>query len=254
MFLSKVLGIDDLGKRIDALEKKAIKSMDSNKALSQEIIWAEIFNSTITESSWLKDKSFSPGRWAVGYQYLYALYRILDISKPKNILELGLGQTTHMITQYAMCDDKVDHTVVEHDEAWISFCRKRDKYAPNTDICRLDIVYDGIYREDREVVQYSGFREKISGRKFDLISVDGPFGFMAKTYARTDILPLLPDCLSESFVIMIDDSERTGEINTINEIKRILDESSIKYEEGVYKGLKWSTVIASEDQKFLCSM
>lgn len=39
---------------------------------------ATIFNSTITSSEWLVNKSFSPRRSAMGYQALYPLYRILN--------------------------------------------------------------------------------------------------------------------------------------------------------------------------------
>ncbi len=86
-----------------------------SKNINKEILWAETFNNTISDSNWLKDKSFSPGRWAVGYQYLYAVYRILNAVKPKKILELGLGQSTKLLNQYAKANKDVKHTVVEHD-------------------------------------------------------------------------------------------------------------------------------------------
>lgn len=67
--------------------------------INKEILCAEIFNNTVSGSEWLKDKSFSPGRWALGYQYLYAVYRILSTVKPKKILELALGQSTKLLSQ-----------------------------------------------------------------------------------------------------------------------------------------------------------
>ncbi len=63
----------------------------------KEILWAEIFRSVTDKSTWLKNRSFAPGRWALGYPALYILYRILNEMKPKSILELGLGQSTRMI-------------------------------------------------------------------------------------------------------------------------------------------------------------
>ena len=87
----------------------------SCKISSNTIIWAEIFNNVISNSSWLTNKSFSAGRWAVGYQYLYVVYRILNEVRPKNILELGLGQSTRLFGQYAASDVEVQHIVVEHD-------------------------------------------------------------------------------------------------------------------------------------------
>ena len=78
---------------------------------SDEILWAEIFHDASSNSTWLHDKAFSAGRWAVGYQYLYSVYRILDEVKPKNILELGLGQSTRLLGQYASENVDVSHTV-----------------------------------------------------------------------------------------------------------------------------------------------
>ena len=82
--------------------------------VNNEILWAEIFNSTIQDSLWFKDKSLSPGRWAAGYPFLYALYRTLNEKHPLNILELGMGQTTKLISQYVdYCKGTVDYTVVQ---------------------------------------------------------------------------------------------------------------------------------------------
>ena len=82
------------------VERARSQAADSARHAS-EAVWAQIFNNTISESLWLKDKTFSPGRWAVGYPYLYVMYRVLNETRPKRILELGLGQSTRMIAQYA---------------------------------------------------------------------------------------------------------------------------------------------------------
>lgn len=77
------------------------KLLGDDLSALEEIRWGQIYNSTIAGSEWLKDQSVSPGRWAVGYNYLYILYRILNDVKPTNILELGLGQSTKLMAQYA---------------------------------------------------------------------------------------------------------------------------------------------------------
>ena len=55
-----------------------------------------------------KDKSFSPGRWAVGYPYLYVLYRALDEVQTAADPRTGPGQSTRMIAQYAAAHEDVD--------------------------------------------------------------------------------------------------------------------------------------------------
>ena len=221
--------------------------------INKEILWAETFNNTISDSSWLKDKSFSPGRWAVGYQYLYAVYRILNAVKPKKILELGLGQSTKLLSQYAKANKEVKHTVVEHDQEWIDFYKRENELAENTEILKLEREYRK-YKNDDKVLAFKEFKENLQGQKFDFISIDAPLGANAKIYARVDVLEILPECLEEDFVIVIDDYNRKGEKNTVNEIERILKEHNISYCKGIYYGEKECMVISSKKLKFVCSM
>lgn len=94
----------------------------------------------------------------------------------------------------------------------------------------------------------------LRGKKFDFISVDAPLGVNAKIYARIDVLEILPECLEENFVIVIDDYNRKGEKNTVNEIEGILKEHNISYCKEIYYGEKECMVISSEKLKFICSM
>ncbi len=221
---------------------------------SGEIVWAEVFNSTIARSDWLENKKFSPGRWAAGYPFLYALYRTLDEFRPHSILELGLGQTTNMISQYAAKNKSISHTVVEHDEKWIDFYKQANHLPDNIRIQLLPLTDKSVYKNDTEVYAYEGFEEALKGKKFDLISIDGPFGGYAKIYARVDILRVLPSCLEDSFVIFMDDSNRPGEKQTIKEMLAVLEKNNIKYSTGEYKGNKFTYIITSEDLKFLCTL
>ena len=221
--------------------------------ISKEILWAETFNNTVSGSNWLKDKSFSPGRWAVGYQYLYAVYRILNAVKPKRILELGLGQSTKLLSQYAKANREVKHIVVEHDQEWIDFYKKENEIAENTEILKLEREYRK-YKNDDKVLAFKNFKEKLEGEKFNFISIDAPLGANAKIYARIDVLEILSECLEEDFVIVIDDYNRKCEKNTVGEIERILKEHNISYCKGIYYGEKDCMVISSERLKFICSM
>ena len=220
---------------------------------ADENIWAHVFNNTITDSTWLKMQTFSPGRWALGYAALYVLYRILNGVKPKHILELGLGQSTNMITQYAASNSEIEHIVVEHDPDWIRFYKEEYPISNQTEIVQLDRTFVP-YKEAESVRVFDGFKEHFAGKRFDLILIDAPLGGDMKQYARIDILSVLPECLSDSFVILIDDAERPGEANTIKEICSLLDASEIKYVRGNYFGEKTCTAICSTDNAFLCTL
>lgn len=228
------------------IQRQGISGRNEN-----ELIWSQVFNNAIAESKWLINQTFCPGRWAAGYPMLYILYRVLNEARPRNILELGLGQTTRMIGQYAKWNKECHHLVVEHDSSWIEFFCIDFVLSQNSQILQLELGRKEFRGE--EVTVYQGFDAAINGR-YNLIVIDAPFGNDVNNYSRVDIVNTLPDCLEDDFVIIIDDCNRKGELNTKNEIERILSDNGISYAEGKYSGIKDTFVIVSEKLKFLCSL
>ncbi len=239
------------------------KILRENRAIAMENMWANIFHDTIRGSRWLKDQPFSPGRAAIGYPTLYAMYRILDEFQPENILELGLGQSTKMIGRYVQWKEEkgeqCHHYVVEHDSDWIAFFRKSNDCLGNqSEIVQLELVKtefdDGVSGEKTYMNLYQNFAETFAGKKFDFIFIDGPFG--SPLYSRMNIIDLLPECLENSFVLMLDDAERIGERNTLQMMENILKDSQIPYvgKNYYYAGLKSTAILTSKDLHFLCTM
>lgn len=238
------------------LKKQSNEMIDHTKhaqKASDEAVWGLIFRDSIENSNWLFNKDFYPGRWAVGYQYLYVLYRVLNSIKPQNILELGLGQSTRMITQYIKSNPQAKHRVIEHDTEWINFFRTENEMNQNTEVVQLDLIKD-VFEDDPSVLMYKDFYGSLTDRIYDFISIDAPFGGGANKYARVDSIALIPEHLAESFVIMVDDANRNGEKNTIGFIIKKLEENNIKYCCGQYAGNKTTYVITSPDKKFICSL
>lgn len=214
----------------------------------KEVIWGQIFEMTIKDSQWLSDKSFSPGRWAMGFESLYVLYRIIDESKPRKILELGLGQSTKMINQYVNnMAYPVTHKVIEHDEKWFGFYRKNNSLN-NTDIILLDLSEEGSNGD--KLVKYKGFEAALRNDKYDLIVIDGPYGGSKNKLSRVDILDILPSCLEKSFIIIFDDANRIGEKESIKLILKKLDEQKIEYCHGKYESITDCFLIMSTDNEF----
>lgn len=258
--------IEALDKKVSALSttpasiqqvKEELKVVERNinntQRSSDEVLWGMIFNNTITNSTWLIDRTFSPGRWAVGYQYLYVLYRTLNEIHPTSILELGLGQSTKMITQYAHSNSACSHIVTEHNKEWIEFYQNANFVSNNTQIQTFELGKEP-YLDDPGVTCYLDFETPLKGKTFDLISIDAPFGHPCNKYARVDVLKLLPGCLSQRFVILIDDYNRPGEVKMVELLKQILEDNNIAYSAGQYKGAKYTCIITSTDLSFLCSM
>ncbi|GHU58977.1 hypothetical protein FACS1894133_4760 [Clostridia bacterium] len=212
-------------------------------------MWANIFRDTITDSAWLNNKAFSPGRWAVGYPFLYVLYRVLNEIRPKSVLELGVGQSTRVTAQYANAFGDVSHTAVDHDPVWLDFFAKSCDFVTNTNLTTLKLIKPDCYA-------YDDFGSVALGRKFDLILIDAPFGHSASAGAavRTDILPFVPDCLAENFVIIVDDFERAGEQAMFGKLMAKLDGAGVAHTESLYQGSKDTVLMTTPGQAFLCTM
>ena len=201
---------------------------------SEEILKAQKFNSTIIDSEWFKYKSLSPGGSAVDYAFFYTLYKVLTAIKPKNILEFGLGQSSKMVHQYADYYH-ANAVTVEHDAEWVSFFNqeKAGDYDINVKLLELEeIQYGG-----GKSLTYKDCLKTFKDQKFDLILVDGPFGMNMK-YSRTQIIDLAKHCLTDDFVIIIDDYQRKGEKNTAKEIFSYFDKAGIEYVYREYESLK----------------
>jgi len=173
--------------------------------------------------------------------------------KPKRVLEIGLGETTRIISQYSMEHQNVEHFVVEHDPEWISFFTRGFSIPSSTKIVQLPLMYQP-YKEIESVRVYKGFKDCFTNGKYDLICIDGPPSYDMTEYTRIDSLSLLPDNLADSFVILVDDYNRDAEQNMVKEIFSKLEESGIPFVSQVYKGLRHTILICSENLKFLVSL
>lgn len=227
--------------------------VDSIKRQNEELIWAQVWKDTKNGIEWMQDlPSISPGRMAVGYNYLYIMTRILNELRPHCVLDIGLGISSTLISHYFLKVHPTDgmHTVIEHDQAWVDF------YTQNHELpaCSEIIVEPCITKtyKNQPYKAYKDLKSRIGTQKYSVISIDGPNG--SPEYSRRDILELLPDILEDNFVIVMDDSERSGEKRTIEDIQRVLENHGIASCVGEYVGLKTDCVIASESNKFMCSL
>lgn len=232
------------------------------RGICKEINWAMVWHDTMRGIPWLENMpSISPERWAVGYNYLYVMTRILNDTNPKSVLELGLGASSTLISQYftylqnsTLSAENAGggylHLIAEHNDDWITYYTKSHSLSSCSTIIKQDMIekrYKGVTYN-----AYEDLAKDVKGKKFSVISIDAPFG--SDKYSRRDIVEFLPNILEESFAIVIDDANRHGEKNTIKEISDILQKHNILYCTGVYMGATDCCVIASQNNAFLCSL
>ncbi|MDN4480427.1 class I SAM-dependent methyltransferase [Demequina muriae] len=245
-------GMSDALAELTASVEDVRRGSRAGRRAAREAVWSAIYHDTIAESEWFTEKAVSPGRWAVGYPFLYVLYRVLDEMRPTTILELGLGQSTKVAAQYSQGTDGIAHTVVEHDPEWITSFAANFALPSTTRVRRLDLTT--VEQDEGEpVLRYDGFADAVSDARYDLIVVDGPFGGGAER-ARIDVLDLIPHSLAERFVVMLDDYNRPGERRTAESILEALDAAGIAYETTTYEGEKSLWVVTSPDLKFFTSL
>ena len=231
--------------------KNSAQYQTENLALSKELEWAHIYHDSIRGKEYLENLSLNVGRWAGNYSFFYILNRILSDYQPKRILELGLGESSKFISTvltHKLLDSQ--QTIIEQDQNWIDGFSKRFTLSDRSNIlfCPLiDVELNGF-----PSFAYQGFKEKVS-HEFDLFIVDGPFG--SDRYSRFDIVSLVEKFEKEKeFILIIDDSHRLGEQDTINEIILILKKKGINFHIADYSGTKQNTVIASEQYKYAASL
>lgn len=248
-----VLAVDQRIESTQAsLERVLNRSTEAYRA-ANETLWSTVYHDTVLGSAWFTDKTLSPGRWAVGYPLLYLLYRLLDEMRPRSILELGLGQSTKMIAQYAARNMGVRHTVVEHDQSWVDFFQTNSALSESSQLTMLNLTEQTV-ADDPAVLRYEGFAESVGHEAYDLILVDGPFGGAANKYARVDVLDLIPGSLASRFAIIMDDYNRSGEQQTVDAIRQMLTEAGIEFTEASYAGSKVTWLAASPDLSFFASL
>ena len=212
----------------------------------QELLYAQVLHDCTSCSKWLIKKDFTLTQGAANYSFIYILFKILDETMPKNILEFGLGQTTKLTTQYANFYSDVNLDVVEHNKKWIELFAKKLKITPNIKIAHKELInfaLNGIKSD-----KYDSLKDITGDKKYDLIVIDGPIG-IDRIYPRTNVLDLIPENLAESFVILLDDAERPGEQNTAKLIFDKLSSYSIEYRMTYQTGTKHQLVISSHDNE-----
>lgn len=252
--ISGEMSIDNFLRYPDVFDIPKIIAYQNSKILAQtkHNIARNRFYDISRGVIWMRNLSLTAGGWAVGYDYMYVMLRVLQSKKPNTILELGLGQSSKILARYQDYRNCL-YDIVEQDEMWYQFFETEFKFSNNVQVYIRPIkqVYNATYGAD--VNSYTDFHTVVYGKKYDFISIDGPWG--SEKISRTDILPYIPHCLEDSFCIMMDDYERLGEYNMIIELENILKKNDIKYYKAIYgEEDKKICLITSQDNPFLCTL
>ena len=152
-----------------------------------------------------------PVKAASNYSLLHLLLRLISETDCNAVLEVGAGQTSLLLNALKALKPELSVLTLEADADWA----QRIGQMVDHKVAYLPLVKRQI--NGIEVEAFSDL-SPLSGRKFDLVLIDGPVG--SKRHSRWANLEVLSENLADDFVVVFDDAERVGEQDTIKEFMK----------------------------------
>ncbi|MGK7297377.1 MAG: hypothetical protein ACNS61_16400 [Candidatus Wenzhouxiangella sp. M2_3B_020] len=185
------------------------------------------------------DRPFHPVRSAATYSYLYLLLRICTELPVRRMLELGAGQSTLLLDDLA-AGGNLEVTTLEHDSDWAAHVGARCNQAR--------IVHSPLARRRIRGRQAEGYEAADAAQgPFDVLLVDGPRG--QRRHSRRGALEFIDSAMGQEFVIVFDDAERRGELDTIAEALKLLDARGTDYSTTLIRSVNSQFVIATRGMR-----
>lgn len=236
-------------KKIKQLLRDNIDRQNRIITQNEELLWATTFHDSIKGKKAIENLSLNVGRWAGNYAFFYVLNRILNDYEPKKILEFGLGESSKFVSTFLnhyLINS--EHTIVEQDANWKNIFENKFKLSERSSIKVMPLV-----KKNHNGFEFNGYEniENTITSKYDLYIIDGPFG--SPRYSRFDIYYLVEKlAIEDEFILILDDSHRSGESETANEIMKMLKEKGFTVFEKSYKGVKNVKLIGTSKYRY-CS-
>ena len=170
-------------------------------------------------------------------------------------MELGLGQITKMTTQYALSNKKSKLTVIDNNQDWIDIFSNSLMLSENTQMSFCDLE---VFEHDSSLYsRYNGVLDIVKDNKFDLIIINGPQGFfscaedVSMECSKTNILDLIDNNLNDEFIVIMNDYNRVGEKNTVEKVKKLLNNNNKMFHTYNVGGLTEQFIICTVQNKFI---
>lgn len=231
--------------------KRGKNNIEKQNNLLHELEWAHVYHDSIRGRDYLENLPINVGRFAGNYPFFYVLNRILHDFKPKSIIEFGLGESSKFIStcieNYLLTSE---HLIIEQSEEWKSYFLDNFKFSKRSEVLILPQVLKKI--KGYNVNCYSELVENVQ-RKYDLYVIDGPHG--SGRFSRFNIVELAQNFTkSDEFIILMDDCNRIGELDTFNSLIELFEKKNISISTGSYKGVKELKLISSYKFRYSISL
>ena len=197
----------------------------------QELLYERLFSNALSRFG-LQNRYY-PAGGAATFSLLYLLLRTVTELPVRRVVELGCGQSSLLLDALRQLRP-IEITTLEHDRGWAQRIQQQVSYR----IVRADLV-ERVVRGAGTLVYDS---DAGLGPAPDLLLVDGPQ--QRSRRSRWGMLQWVENGLGEDFLILFDDAERRGEIDTIEETLGLLREQGQVFRTRFYYSVKWQFVIA----------
>lgn len=204
---------------------------------AMEIVYRELFLRDIRRLEIADD--FYPVGSAANHSLLYAITRAFTEFPVGNVLELGCGQSTLLLSRL---NQRLNRAAairsVDHDRDWAA--RLRAAVAHEVVVAELrSKTVDGV-----SISHYDeGYFDR--AKKYDLIIVDGPTVHSPETATtRLGCLEVVEVALAPDFVVILDDAERKGEGILTDRMRASLKRKGITFGE--------TSIVAAKRQHIFC--
>ena len=177
---------------------------------ASEVVYQNVFCRDLRRAG-IED-TFYPLGFSGNYGLLYVILRVALSFQPRNVLDIGCGQTTLLLSALHQRGLVGQVTTLEHDPDWAS---EIEPFVSHAVICRPLSAQKiaGV-----QTITYD-WTPVLQRGPFDLVICDGPPGVRRRS--RWGVLKAV-EALSPDFVLVMDDAQRSGEKQTCDELQRRL--------------------------------
>jgi hypothetical protein len=205
---------------------------------AMEAVYRDLFVRDILKLG-LED-CYYPVSAAANHSLLYLITRSFLELPIKNVLELGAGQSSILISRLSSKPNKAESIrTVEHDQTWAADIQSKVGHPVHVAPLQAKTV------SGNRIRHYSG-RYFDPSVLYDFVLIDGPPASSPKTAMnRIGAIDLVDANLAQDFVLIVDDTERRGEATLTKMIRETL--------RGKHKDFGESAVVAAKRQHVFAS-
>ncbi|MFW5815620.1 MAG: hypothetical protein ACOCVP_02070 [Wenzhouxiangella sp.] len=216
------------------LEKASLWLAPAASLQGRELLYQNIVHRDLDRLG-IADLALYPVRSAATYSYLYLLLRLVQETGPLRVLELGAGLSTVLLDRLRERFG-LELTSLENDGDWVARIRQQGASA---------VVHSPLVERSLQgyIARVYDSGVLAGDSRFNVLLVDGPR--RSRRRSRWTALEFIEGRLEEDFVIVFDDAERPGEIDTISAALRLLDRRGIRYGAHLTRSVNSQFVIAT---------